>query len=140
MIKDEFLNCLETIYKDVLLSKLNLNCNKLKGKYKRIVIQDSTIINLPKRLFNYFSGVSNDFVQVANARIQLALDILSNGIIHFSLNSYSANDIKVANQLPIRKGDLVLRDRGYFSIVEIIRIIKAKALLIQKYFLTDNND
>jgi len=133
MIKDEFLNCLETIYKDVLLSKLNLNCNKFKGKYKRIVIQDSTIINLPKRLFNYFSGVSNGFVQVANARIQLALDILSNGIIHFSLNSYSANDIKVADELPIRKGDLVLRDRGYYSIVEIIRIIKAKAFFIYRY-------
>ena len=133
MIRDEFLICLETIYKDVLLSKLKLKGNKLKGKYKRIVIQDSTIINLPKRLFQYFSGIRNGFVQVANARIQFALDILSNGIIHFSLNSYSDNDIKVADQLPIQEGDLVLRDRGYFSIVEIIRIIKAKAFFIYRY-------
>jgi Transposase DDE domain len=133
MIKDEFMNCLEAIYKDVLLSKLKLNGNRLKGKYKRIIIQDSTIINLPQRLFSIFSGVSNGLVQVANARIQIALDILCNHIIHFSLDSYSTNDIKAANQLSIQQGDLLIRDRGYFSIAEIKRIIKASAHFIYRY-------
>lgn len=133
MIKDEFMDCLEAIYKDVLLSKLKLNCKKLKGKYKRIVIQDSTIVHLPQRLFSIFSGVSNGLVQVANARIQIALDILCNHIIHFSLDSYSTNDIKAANQLSIRQGDLLIRDRGYFSIAEIKRIIKAAAHFIYRY-------
>lgn len=133
MIKEEFMNCLDAIYKDVLLSKLNLNGDELKGKYKRIIIHDSTIINLPQRLFSIFSGVSNGLVQVANARIQIALDILCNHIIHFSLDSYSTNDIKAANQLSIQQGDLLIRDRGYFSIVEIKRILKALAHFIYRY-------
>ena len=29
MVKDEFKNCMDAIYKDVLLSKLKLNCKKL---------------------------------------------------------------------------------------------------------------
>lgn len=133
MIKDEFMNCLEAIYKDVLLSKLKLNGNKLKGKYKRIIIQDSTIVQLPQRLFSIFSGVRNGFVQVANARIQIALDILCNHFIHFSMDSYSTNDIKAANQLSIQQGDLLIRDRGYFSIAEIKRVIKALAHFIYRY-------
>jgi hypothetical protein len=133
MIKSEFLKCLETVFKDVLISKLNLNGDKLKKRYKRIIIQDSTIIKLPKRLFEKFSGVSNGLVQVANARIQLALNILSNTFVHFTLNSYSANDIKVAGQLLIQEGDLILRDRGYFSVSEIIRMLSAKASFIYRY-------
>ena len=133
MIKDEFMNCLKTIYNDVLLSKLKLNGDKLKGKYKRIVIQDSTIIKLPQRLFSIFSGVRNGVAQVANARIQIALDIRSNQFIHFSLDSYSTNDLKAANQLSIQQGDLLIRDRGYFSIVEIKRIKKALAHFIYRY-------
>ena len=104
-----------------------------KRKYKRIIIQDSTIINLPQRLFSIFSGISNGHVQVANARIQIALDILANIFIHFSLDSYSTNDIKAANQLPIQQGDLIIRDRGYFSIAEIKRIIKEAAHFIYRY-------
>jgi hypothetical protein len=133
MVKDEFLNCLETVYKDVLLSKLNLNCDKLKTRYKRIIIQDSTIIKLPKRLFERFSGVCNGFVQVANARIQLAINVLSNDFVHFALNGYSTNDVKAAAQLVIQAGDLILRDRGYFTIAEIKRMLKVKASFIYRY-------
>lgn len=133
MIKDQFLLCLETIFKDVLLSKLDIKHDNLKARYKRIIVQDSTIVRLPKRLFSVFSGVSNGCVQVANARIQLIIDILSSRFIQFKVNTYSTNDLAAADQLSIQKGDLVLRDRGYFSIAEIIRIINSKADFIYRY-------
>lgn len=133
MAKDEFVSCVDTVYRDVFMSKLNLNCDLVKNRFRRIIIQDSTIIKLPSKLFAAFSGVRNGIAQVANARIQLAIDILTSNFIHFDLTSYSANDIKVAAQLPIKEGDLVLRDRGYFSITEIIRMIKAKASFIYRY-------
>jgi len=40
------------------------------GNYKRILVQDSTIIKLPRRLFEIFSGVSNGHSKVCNARLQ----------------------------------------------------------------------
>lgn len=54
------------------------------AKYKRILIQDSTIIKLPSRLFEIFSGVSNGHSKVCNARIQGTYDILAEQLIGVS--------------------------------------------------------
>jgi hypothetical protein len=96
---------------------------KLKacGKYKRVIIQDSTIIKLPLRLFEHFCGVSNKHCSVCNARIQSAYDLISGQFIYFSIDSYSKNDYSAAADLKINENDLVLRDRGYFSQSEILR-------------------
>lgn len=127
------MNCLKTIYNDFLLSKLKLKGDKPKGTYKKIVLQNRTIIKLPQRLFYIFSGASNASAQVDNARIQIALDMRSNQFIHFSLDSYSTNVPKAAIQLAIQQGDLLIRDRGDFIIAEIKRIIKALAHFIYRY-------
>lgn len=100
--------------------------------FNRIIIQDSTIIKLPMRLFSLFSGVKNQFVQVTNARIQLALSLGNHSLTHFSLDSYSKSDMSAAKELPIEKGNLVLRDRGYFSVDEIKRLHSVSAFYIYR--------
>lgn len=60
--------------------------------YKRILIQDSTIIKLPESLFRIFSGVSNAHKKVCNARIQSVYDLVSGTFISFSIDSYSKNE------------------------------------------------
>jgi len=102
-------------------------------QFKRILIQDSTVIKLPSKLMDIFSGVRNASVKVCNARIQCVYDLLSGSFTHWSMHSYSKNDISVANELEIRSGDLVLRDRGYFTINESQRIIEAKGEFISRY-------
>ena len=84
--------------------------------YKRILVQDSTIIRLPLRLFDIFSGVKNAHSAVCNARIQGVYDLISRKFIKFSIDSYSKNDLSVTLDIPVEKGDLILRDRGYFTI------------------------
>lgn len=101
--------------------------------FKRILVQDSTILKLPNHLFNLFSGVSNGLVQVANARIQFAFDLLSERLTYLSVDPYSCNDIKRARCLHVRRGDLVLRDRGYLSITEVVRILGQDADFIYRY-------
>ena len=86
-------------------------------------MQDSTIIKLPLRLFKVFSGVSNAYSAVCNARVQGVYDLLSGCFISFSIDPYSKNDLSAAPQLKIQKGDLVLRDRGYCTNSEIKRHI-----------------
>lgn len=93
------------------------------GLYKRIIIQDSTIIKLPMRLFDTFSGVSNAHTAVCNARIQGVYELISGQFLSFSIDPYSKNDLAAAPELEIRKGDLVLRDRGYSRNDEIHRHI-----------------
>lgn len=134
MSKEAFILFINRIFNELLQSKLGISNNKIKSKFKRIIIQDSTIIKLPQRLFEHFSGVKNNTSQVANARIQLALDIKSMFFNHFSIDPYYINDVLAAPKLIIRKGYLIIRDRGYCSIGEIKRILKYKADFIFRYY------
>lgn len=104
----------------------------LRG-FKRILVQDSTIIKLPQKLMSVFSGVKNAHVQVCNARVQCVYDLLTGCFVKFSLDPYSKNDVSVAGKLDLKAGDLVLRDRGYFVLDECRRIIEAKADFISRY-------
>jgi len=95
--------------------------------YKRIIVQDSTIVKLPASLFEIFSGVSNKKAKSTNARIQVVYDLIAEEFISFDIHPYSKNDTKVTSDLQIEEGDLVLRDRGYLTLNEIARHKKNKA-------------
>lgn len=86
------------------------------SSYTRILVQDSTVVRLPTRLFDTFSGVKNAHSSVCNARIQCVYDLVSQEFIHFSIDSYSKNDVSVTHDIPVQPGDLTLRDRGYFNL------------------------
>lgn len=102
-------------------------------RFKRILVQDSTIVKLPSKLMSIFSGVKNASAQVCNARIQSVYDLLGGVFTHWSIHPYSKTDIAVANELHVKSGDLVLRDRGYFTPSESLRIIKAGGEFISRY-------
>jgi len=135
-ITDQFKMFMQEIVKIILEKKLDKE-NYVKVlrtlRYKRIIVQDSTIIKLPFALYKIFSGVSNKHSKSTNARIQVTYDLLSEQFISFSIDSYSKNDIKAASELEIYDGDLVLRDRGYLSLDEIERHIDCKADCIYRY-------
>jgi hypothetical protein len=109
----------QTVLATLILSKLNARVLKRCRLFKRILIQDSTIIQLPSRLFDLFSGVKNAHTTTCNARIQGVYDLCSGRFVQFSIDPYSQNDVSVAFDLPVESGDLVLRDRGYFLLEAI---------------------
>ena len=82
--------------------------------YKRILLQDSTIIQLPSRLFASFSGIRNATLTTCHARIQSIYDLCAGRFVQFNIDPYSKNDQAAAPDIPVHPGDLVLRDRGYF--------------------------
>ncbi len=101
--------------------------------YKRILIQDSTIIRLPQKLFEIFSGVKNAGVSVCNARIQGVYDLQEGKFVYFSIDSYSKNDLAATFDFTLQKGDLMLRDRGYFILSAISKAIDSGADIISRY-------
>lgn len=109
---------------------------RYRFQYKRILVQDSTIIKLPQRLFSLFSGVSNGHTKVCNARIQGTYDLMAGGFIRFSIDPYSKNDLTAAPELDIQPGDLVLRDRGYTSYQEMQRHLQSQACFIFRHKFT----
>ena len=72
MTKKRFLLFIRIIFKKLLVAKLKNNRDTSLWKhaiFKRILVQDGTVVKLPKKLFSIYSGVANQFSQVANARI-----------------------------------------------------------------------
>lgn len=126
----------QRILEHVMLSKCDphrIQCIKRQGRFKRILLQDSTIIKLPLRLFSVFSGVKNAHAAVCNARIQGIYDLLSGHFIHFSIDPYSKNDQAATMEIPVQPGDLILRDRGYFRIQAVEVHKRAGADSINRY-------
>jgi hypothetical protein len=101
--------------------------------YRRVLVQDSTIIQLPGHLFEDFSGVANAHGSVCNARIQATYNLLDHGLLAVSIDPYSKNDLAAAPELPLQKGDLTLRDRGYLTADEIQRHRAAEADCIYRH-------
>ena len=126
----------QSILEHIMLSKCNpadIQAINKHGRFKRILLQDSTIIRLPLRLFEIFSGVKNAQKAVCNARIQGIYDLLSGHFIQFSVDPYSKNDQAASLEIPVQDGDLVLRDRGYFRIQAVEKLKKAGADSINRY-------
>lgn len=96
-----------------------VNQGRLKiGNYTRILIQDSTIIALPEWLKWCFPGNTSRGEKKSQLKIQVIYDLVSNTFVHFEITPYTTNDqSKSKNILNIAgKGDLVIRDLGYFSL------------------------
>ena len=126
----------QKIMEILILSKIDnvvLINMKRNSKHIRILVQDSTIIKLPLRLFEMFSGVSNGKSKACNARIQGTYDLISEKFISFSIDAYSKNDLKAAPELVLEQGDLALRDRGYLTFDEMQRHINKDADFIYRY-------
>jgi hypothetical protein len=129
----EFLKKILSLVITSRIGKEEIGSLRDAGKFKRVLVQDSTIIKLPGRLFGSFSGVSNGHSSVCNARIQCVYDLITESFVYFTIDSYAKNDVKSAPDLSIKKGDLVIRDRGYLTLKEIERHVALEADCIYRY-------
>jgi hypothetical protein len=105
----------------------------LRG-FGRVLVQDSTTLQLSEKLARFFPGASNQKgAEGGMLKIQACYDLLSQSFVHFSLSSYRRNDQAASPEvLPlVRAGDLILRDLGYF-VSEVFQQIAAA----HAYFLS----
>jgi hypothetical protein len=114
--------------------------SKLFKSFKRVLLQDSTTLSLPDCLVNHFPGNVSRGKQKAVARLQCIINIAQMQWLHLSLDAYTKNDQSASGLvLPLlRKGDLLIRDLGYFVLDILRRIIEKKAFFISrlKYGIT----
>jgi hypothetical protein len=101
--------------------------------YRRVLVQDSTIIKLPNHLFADFRGVANAHTSVCNARIQATYNLRDHCLLAVAIDPYRKNDQAAAPELSLQQGDLVLRDRGYLVVAEIQRHREAGADCIYRH-------
>jgi Transposase DDE domain len=108
--------------------------SNLFEKFVNVLMQDSTTLRLPQVLSQVFKGNHSNGEQKAVARIQSVFSIKTMSFKYFSLGSFTQNDQSAsAVILPLlKKGDLVIRDMGYFAIATFQKIIAAKAHFLSR--------
>ncbi len=105
-----------------LISRLcsfdKLRHSGLLRHFRRVLIQDSTQIRLPKHLAHYFPGPANQKRKGGAAlKIQAVYDLLDETFPYFGLSGFTRTDQAAAADIlsVAQPGDLVVRDLGYFS-------------------------
>ena len=108
-----------------------------KSVYQRIIIEDGSVLPLHHSLAERFRGAVDQYGETAALRLRWAFDLLTGETIDAELHHWRDNDMSTAFDLlaHLKKGDLVLRDMGYFclqSFHEIIEIIGIGAFFITR--------
>lgn len=113
-----------TFIRDALFAAIGSLCSldtaRAQGLFRsfgRILIQDSTNISLPNYLASSFPGARNwSCRKYAGIKIQTIYDLLMEQFASFDLSPFRRTDQSASPDIlkVARKGDLVLRDLGYF--------------------------
>jgi len=107
---------------------------RLFSRFKKVLLQDSTTLSLPDTLAKYFPGNISRGVQKAVARIQCIIEVTAMQFMHFSLSGFTRNDQSASSLADtyLDKGDLVIRDLGYFVLGSLQRIADKQAYFLSR--------
>ena len=123
------------LLEDALLKKTKaLKGSNVFKSFKKVLLQDSTTFKLAACLKAIFPGNHSGGVQKAVMRIQTLLDIKTMQFIHFSISGFNRNDQAASGDVLAfcSKGDLVIRDLGYFSLKVFDKIKASGADLLSR--------
>jgi hypothetical protein len=134
-IKQPLIQFLESILEQTLSLNLMLESKKSLGAiFNRIITNDSTTVLLDSKLAEHFPGNKNQSHKTtAILKIQAFYDLLAERFCHFSFSPYIKNDQQASVDILaiIQRGDLIIRDLGYFVLSVFTQIQQLGA-----YFLS----
>ena len=130
------------LFQKALLGKvqqrLNFKIKDILKPFGRVIIEDSTCFKLPKGLFEFFPGARLPHGRKAGGRLQLRIDLKHNNYEAIAIQSYCQNDMRFADDIlnTMKKGDLVIRDLGYWGIPVFNKIIALGGFFVSRLNLS----
>lgn len=114
-------------------SRFERTLEKASGVFGRILIEDGSIVPLHKSLADRLRGTSNQYRDCASLRLRWAFEFLAGETIDAELYKGHENDMSTVFDVIglLKKGDMLLRDMGYFCLDAFREIAKLGA-----WFLT----
>lgn len=108
------------------------------GPILRVIIEDSSSQVMPKANSAAFHAHGNHHGPTAGVKIDFAYDLLSGTIISHTLQQATEQDKTIGRDVicEVRRGDLVLRDMGYFCLGEFSAIEERGAWWLTRLPLT----
>ena len=105
---------------------------------QRILIEDASGQVMPKSNADAFPAHGNHYGKTAGVKIDFAFDLLTGSIVSHSLQAATEQDKSIGKEfvIEVRRGDLVLRDMGYFSLNEFTKIEQREAWWLTRLPLT----
>lgn len=102
--------------------------------FRRILIEDSTVISMAKSNAEHFPNNGNGKTATAGCKINLVTDALSGEAVSAGLHDARNPDQTIGFDLPseCREGDLIVRDRGYFSLDALEEIERRNAFWVSR--------
>jgi hypothetical protein len=112
---------------------LESDFNKIKEKFKSIRIMDSTSYELPDNLKEYYRGNCGGASEAA-AKLHLEYDLLTGSFVNLELTQGTKNngDYMWDVMYSFEKGDLSIRDLGYYSSLAFSRMSNKGIFFISK--------
>jgi hypothetical protein len=108
------------------------------GAIQRLLIEDASGQVMPKSNADAFPAHGNHHGKTAGVKIDLAFDLLTGSIVSHGLHAATGQDKSIGKEfvIEVRRGDLVLRDMGYFSLGEFTAIEMLDAWWLTRLPLT----
>ena len=113
-----------------LSKKIGLDKQKLECRFGRIVINDSTVFQLPEKYSDKYRG-SGGGASIAAIKNQYCYDLLAQEIIDITVQEGTVPDCKYPLQ-DLRKNDLRMEDLGYFKVGRFKQIQEAEAYYLSR--------
>jgi Transposase DDE domain len=106
----------------------------LLDRFRRVLLQDSTTLSLPSNLSKAYPGNVSRGEHKAVLRLQCLINIKTMHWLDIALKSFTSNDQSASKLvLPLlKKGDLLIRDLGYFVLDVFTQIQEQQAFYISR--------
>jgi hypothetical protein len=105
------------------------------ASFGRVLLHDSTVLSLPRRLAAVFPGsASQQSKNGAALKIQWVCDLLSGSLVQLSLSGFRRNDQAAAADIlsVVQPGDLLLRDLGFFCLPVLVQLQRLGAFFLSR--------
>lgn len=127
--------CFETLLGEAMASKAGSALPEPRSGFRRIIVQDSTSIGLPRHLADVLKGGGNASSEAAGLKIHTSFDLVARRFISFEIREQRSPDQGFALEgiEGLGEGDLLLRDLGYFSIGSFRELERSKAHVLTRW-------
>lgn len=102
--------------------------------FKRVLIEDSTIISMAKSNAGHFPNNGNGRTATAGCKCLLLTDLLSGDVLSSDLHNARDSDQALGREIldHCRQGDLIVRDMGFFNLESLHAIEAREAFWISR--------